>query len=321
MKKKFYIVFAISILIFSLIFIVLNKTVILDKGETIDTDIEDVDIDENEDNTVNEDIDNNKDIGKDELLFLMLGVDSDEVDKYSGIRTDTMILGKTNFKTGETDLLSIPRDTRVKVKGSFDKINHAHSYEGVDLTLETVRDFLNIDLEYYVKLNYGAVKEVVDEIGGIEIDVPRRMKYDDPHYGKEFHIDLQKGLQTLNGDKSLEFLRWRQNNDGTGYPDGDVGRIKAQQMFIKELIKQTIDVKNIFKIPKLIRTYYYHVNTNIPINTMVKAGKIASSIDMDTINTYTLPGEGKYIGDVSYFIYEEEATRELVEELFGDYLK
>lgn len=319
MSKKLYIVFGVSVIIFSLIFLGLNNTIFSHDKKNSNTDI-----DENLNNVIDEDEDykqDNKDNEKDELLFLMVGVDSEDVDEYSGIRTDTMILGKVDFKTGETDLLSIPRDTRVKVRGRLDKINHAHSYEGMDLTLETVREFLNIELEYYVKLNYAAVKEVVEAIGGVEIDVPRRMKYDDPTYGKEFHVDIKKGPQTLNGDKALEFLRWRKNNDGSGYRDGDVGRIEAQQMFIKELIKQTVDLKNITKIPSLIRSYYNHVDTNIPITTMLKAGNMASKVDMDNINTYTIPGGGRYINDISYYIYDQEETKELVEELFGDYVR
>lgn len=314
MKKNFYIAFGVSLLVFSLIFAVFDYTSSSKDDNTVNTDVYNDDLDKDKNTEDKKD-------NKDELLFLMLGVDSNDVDKYSGIRTDTMILSHVNFETGEINLLSIPRDTRVKVRGRLDKINHAHSYDGVDLTLETVRDFLNIDLDYYVKVNYEAVREVVNAIDGVEIDVPRRMKYDDTTRGKEFHVDIKKGLQTLDGDKALEFLRWRKNNNGSGYPGGDVGRVEAQQMFIKELIKQTIDIKNTFKIPKLIKTYYEYVDTNIPLSTMLKSGNMARKIDMESINTNTIPGDGRYINGISYFIYEEDPTHELVEEMFGDYVR
>lgn len=311
MKRKFYISFIVSIIIFSFIYIIANNTLFSKDTKTVTTDIYSDDL-------------NNKDKEskevKDEILFLILGVDSNDLDKYSGIRTDTMILSRVNLKTGQINLLSIPRDTRTMINGKLDKINHAHSKGGVDLTLRTVREFLNIDLDYYVKVNYEAVREVVDAIGGVEIDVPRRMKYDDTTPGKEFHVDINKGLQTLDGDKSLEFLRWRKNNDNTGYPDGDVGRVKAQQMFVKELIDQTLSLKNVFKLPKLVKTYYDYVDTNISIKTMLKATTIKKDGILENINTNTIPGEGRTISGVSYYIYEEEETENLIREMFEEYV-
>lgn len=314
MKKKFYISFIVSIVVFSLLFMMINNYLF---SEDVNTEIPDIEID---DDVVEEDIEAAplKEV-KDEILFLMLGVDGKDLDEHLNIRTDTMILSLVNFKTGEINLLSIPRDTRTLVKGKLDKINHAHSYGGVDLTLETVREFLDIDLDYYVKVNYEAVKEVVNAIDGVEIDVPRRMKYDDTTRGKELHINIDKGIQILDGDKSLQFLRWRKNNDGSGYPDGDVGRVKAQQMFIKEVVGQTFSLKNIFKIPKLIKTYYDYVDTNIPISTMLKAATIKKDGISDKMKTNTIPGDARTLNGVSYYIYEEEATEQLVEEIFGDY--
>lgn len=311
MKRKFYISFIISIIVFASIFMVLDDTLFSKDTKTVTTDIYGDEIDSDDEET--------KEI-KDEILFLMLGVDNKDLDKHSNIRTDTMILTRVNFKTGKIDLLSIPRDTRTMVDGKLDKINHAHSFGGVDLTLKTVREFLDIDLDYYVKVNYEAVREVVDAIGGVEIDVPRRMKYDDTTRGKELHINIEKGLQTLDGDKSLEFLRWRKNNDGTGYPDGDVGRIGAQQMFVKELVGQTFSIKNVFKIPRLIKTYYDYVDTNIPITTMLKATTIKREGISENMTTNTIPGTGRSIDGISYYIYEEQASKDMVEEMFGDYL-
>lgn len=304
MKKRFYISFIISIIIFSFIFIILNDTLFSQDTKPATTDIYD---------ELNNDDEESKEV-KDEVLFLILGVDSNDLDKYSNIRTDTMILSKVNFKTGEIDLLSIPRDTRTMVGGKLDKINHAHSYGGVDLTLRTVSEFLNIDLDYYVKINYDAVKEVVDEIGGVEIDVPRRMKYDDPTHGKELHINIDRGIQTLNGDKSLEYLRFR------SYQDGDLGRVKAQQLFIKEFVNQTFSLKNVFKIPKLIKTYYDYVDTNIPMKTILKGATFKKEDISENMNTNTIPGVARTINGISYYIYEEEGTDNLVEEMFGDYI-
>lgn len=304
MKKKFYISFIISILVFSTVLMALNNK-ILSKDNS--DNIEDGYSEESGDT-------------KDEILFLMLGVDDKDLDNHVNIRTDTMILSRVNFKTGKISLLSIPRDTRTSVNGKLDKINHAHSYGGVDLALSTVNEFLNLDIEYYVKINYEAVKEVVDAIGGVEIDVPRRMKYDDTTKGKEFHVDLEEGLQSLDGDQSLQFLRWRKNNDNTGYAEGDVGRIGAQQMFVKELVAQTFSLRNILKMPRLIKTYYDYVDTNIPMSQMLKGATIKRKGITEKMETHTIPGEGKMIKGTSYYVYYENQTKELVEEIFGDYL-
>jgi LCP family protein required for cell wall assembly len=229
-----------------------------------------------------------------------------------------MMLIKVNFDTGETNLLSIPRDTRVLVKGKNDKITHAHSYGGSELTMITVREFLNLDIDYYVKVDFNAVMEIVDAIGGVEIDVPRNMEYTaDP----TLNINIKKGLQVLDGKNAHDFLRWRHNNDMTlGYVDGDVGRIQAQQMFMKEFIKQTLKFKNITKLPKFVKTYAKNVDTNIPMDVILQGAKLATKLDMNNINTETIPGEGKYIGETSYYVYDEEATELLIKETFDDYL-
>lgn len=197
----------------------------------------------------------------------MMGVDANGVKNYSSIRTDTIMLFKVNFDTGEVNLLSIPTDTRVLVNGEQDRINHAHSIGGPELAMRTVRDFLNIDVDYNV------VIEMVDAIGGVEIDVPFDMEYQDntPRF-ISLNINIKKGLQVLDGKNTHDFLRWRKNNDLTvQYPEGDVGRIKAQQMFMRELIKQTFKLKNLLKLQELIKTYYKNVETNIPSDVILKA--------------------------------------------------
>ncbi len=312
MKKKFFISFIISFLVFSLIFLEFGDF-LLGQKSTVAVDENDEGLDLGDDNTIEQKV-------KNEILFLLMGVDAKDVKKSKGRRTDTMMLVKVNFDTGEINLLSIPRDTRVAVKGKQDKITHAHAYGGVELTMKTVRDFLNLDIDYYVKVDYQIVMDIVDEIGGVTIEVPRRMKYDDPKADPPLHIDIPKGLQTLDGKNAHDFLRWRKNNDGTGYVDGDVGRIQAQQMFMKELIKQTLKLKNIPKIPRLINTYFDNVETNIPKSAILKGAMAAKKINMENMVTNTIPGEGQRINGGDYWIFDVEETESIVREMFGDYL-
>jgi LCP family protein required for cell wall assembly len=324
MRRKFWTTFLIALICFSALFAfggryVLNRDLGASRGEGEDKD-DNLELDET-----------SKD--KDEILVLLMGIDDEQTtsavqklkekrkkteERYitTGHRSDTMILCRFNFETGEITMVSIPRDTRTNIRGrkSQERINHAHSYGGPYLSIDAVKDLLNIDLEYYVTVDYLAVKEIVEAIGGVDIDVPRDMKYKDVLAKPPLIINVKKGQQRLNGDKSLEYLRFR------SYPDGDLGRVKAQQLFIKEFVKQVLKPKNIIRLPKIAKTYFDYVDTNIPINLVMKSIGNIKKIDMDNIKMTRLPGDGKYIGGVSYFIYDEKATKELVEEVFSDFL-
>lgn len=317
MNRKFWISFGGAFLIFCLIFLGLSKTSFIKSifaQEEIDNE-----------NTYEEEVDD-EEVGeqkiKNEILFLLAGVDATDVKKSKGTRTDTMMLLKVNFETGETALLSIPRDTRVLINGNEDKINHAHSNGGIKLTMETLRDFLNLDVDYYVKVDYEIVKDIVDAIGGVEIDVPRNMKYKElSPTAPPLDINIKKGLQVLDGKNAHDFLRWRNNNEMTrGYAMGDIGRIEAQQYFMKELIKQTLKPKNIFKLPKLAETYFKNVETNIPKSIIVKSAMSANKIDVENMKTATIPGEFLKIKGTDYWKYYRLETMEIVEEMFGEYL-
>lgn len=245
-----------------------------------------------------------EDLGGNTITFAVLGVDTLNIDSYKGIRTDTIMIAKANFDDGTLKILSIPRDTRTYVNGKLDKINHAHSYGGVDMALESINALLDTDIKYYARVDYRAVEEMVDAIGGVDIYVPRRMEYSDP--SMDFTVDLYEGQQVLDGKKAMEFLRWRKNNDYTEqYENGDVGRIETQQYFVKEFAKQALQPKNILKMPKLINIFFDRVDTNIPVSDMISGFNLARKIDGDKITTYTLPGGGQYIGKVSYFVYDE----------------
>lgn len=311
MKKKFIIAFIASFICFTILYTTVLSSLFTEKPVVAtDENPDDENIVKEEDTKV-----------KNEILFLMMGVDAENVKKSKGTRTDTMMLTRVNFETGEISILSIPRDTRLSINGKLDKVNAAHAFGGPDLTLKTISDFLAIDLEYYVKVDYQIVQDVVNAIGGVEIDVPLNMKYNDPTADPPLKIDIKKGLQVLDGKNAHDFLRWRHNNSYTvGYPDGDVGRIQAQQYFVKELVKQTLKAKNILKIPTLIKTYYENVETNIPLTLMLKGAASAAKIDTENMKTGTVPGSGQYVGNISYYIYDREQTNLMVEEMFGNYL-
>ena len=312
MKKKFLLSFIISMTAFTLILIGFNRTSSL-KNNFVQSEVEAQDT--YEEVVVEQKV-------KNEVLFVLLGVDAKDVKNSKGTRTDTIMVFKINFDTGAINLLSIPRDTRVLINGNMDKINHAHSNGGVKLTMKTIRDFLNLDIDYYVKVDYEIVKDMVDAIGGVEIDVPQKMEYIeyDPSV-PPLNINIKKGLQVLDGKNAHDFLRWRTNNNMTrGYPMGDIGRIQAQQYFMKELIKQTLKPKNIIKLPKLIEAYSENVETNIPLSVMAKGAMSAKKVDVENMKTATIPGEFLDLDTGSYWQYSKNDTKSMVEEMFGEYL-
>lgn len=317
MNKRFWITFVGAILAFSLILVGLSKTSYI-KSIFVEQEIDD----ENTYDELEENEEVPEQLVKNELLFLLAGVDATDLKKSKGTRTDTMMLIKVNFDSGQTDLLSIPRDTRVLINGKEDRINHAHSTGGIKLTMETLREFLNIDLDYYVKVDYQIIQDLVDAIGGVEIDVPRNMTYKElSPTAPPLNIDIKKGLQVLDGKNAHDFVRWRNNNDMTrGYTMGDIGRIEAQQYFMKELIKQTLKPKNIFKLPKLAETYFKNVETNITKTVIIKSAMSANKIDVENMRTSTIPGEFLTLKGAAYWKYHREETEEIVEEMFKEYL-
>lgn len=136
MKKKFFFSFIISIIIFSLIYTG-NMSKILDGIlNREDKDLAQIPV---------EDVDSSGS-KKDEFIFVLLGVDADDVKDSKNSRTDTIMLVKVNFKEGTMDMTSIPRDTKVTINGKDDKINHAHAYGGADMTIDTIRNFMGINL-------------------------------------------------------------------------------------------------------------------------------------------------------------------------------
>ena len=306
MKKKFIITFILSLVAFSLAYSTLWYKV-LDKETVAAPNDNSDDIDNAFDDDYELPVDN-------EIVFLLMGVDAKDLKQSKGTRTDTLMLFKVNFDSGKIDILSLPRDTRVLVRGQEDKLNHAHAYGGPSLTIRTVEDFLGIDLNYYVKVDYNIVKSIVDAIGGVEIDVPPGMRYNDPTDKPPLNINLEPGLQILYGDDAHDFLRFR------SYPDGDLGRIKAQQYFMKELIKQTLQLKNIVKLPGLVETYFDNVETNIPMGLVLKGVGAARNLDSENMTTTTIKGTSKRISGLDYLIYDREDTETIVQEMFGDYL-
>ncbi|MCX7885587.1 MAG: LCP family protein [Caloramator sp.] len=252
-----------------------------------------------------------KEVGKNKPVnILILGVDAGDYDNKKGNspkRTDTMILASFHPKEAKIYMLSIPRDTRVKIKGHYEKINAAHALGGVPLAVKTIEKMLGIEINYYVKVDYAAFKKCIDAIGGVDVVVPFDMNYD----AYDIQIHFKKGEKVhLNGEEAEKFVRWRKNNDGSGYAMGDLGRISTQQEFIINVFKKLKTPSGMIRIPNLINTLSKNVKTNMDGKTMISYLFKLKNIKESSIEKKILQGEPKYIGGISYFIYDKEKNIE-----------
>lgn len=255
------------------------------------------------------------------IQVLVMGVSTDNGLKLS----DTIIVGTYDPKNQKASLLSIPRDTfvgkNIKTGGGNDKINALYQ-KSPEKTLEAVNKITGLDIKYYVVVDNEALIKLVDVIGGVEFDVPINMKYDDP--SQNLHINLKKGIQTINGEKAEQLLRFRHNNDGTSYPseygDNDIGRMKTQRNFITETIKQTITAKNVFKIKDIIDIAYEYIETNLSISTIKDYVPYAVNINTEEIKSAVLPGVPVGPPEVPLWFFEvnKKETAKLVDELYGE---
>jgi len=229
-------------------------------------------------------------------------------------RTDTMILAHYNAADKKISLVSIPRDTLIQINGKNQKINAAHAIGGVIYTVNAVEKLLDIKIDYYGKINYEGFRQVIDAIGGIDMDITRNMDYDDPSQNLSIHF--KKGTTVhLDGKKAEEFFRWRKNNDGSGLADGDLGRIKNQQMFIGKIMEKVKSPAIVIKIPSILSAIQSYVETNMDANGILKYGYIFATIGKDKMSMDTIKGDSKYIGGQSYVVFDEAKNAQVISKL------
>ena len=245
------------------------------------------------------------------INLLLMGLDESEK------RADGIMLVNFHPESGKVNILSITRDIMVKSdSGRIYKINALIGLGGEAEIIEKVEKLTTMPVHYYLTVNFKGFREIIDLLGGVEIDVPFDMKYDDPY--QNLHISLNKGRQILDGEKAEQYLRYRKGNKtGEGYEDGDLGRIKAQQQFLKEFIKQKLKLKYLFKADDIFFVIKDNVTTNIEIGDVNYYIDCIKKIDVNKVDFYTLPGHPEYIDNQYYYIYDEEKTKEMINNNFN----
>lgn len=258
-----------------------------------------------------------KDLG--EFRILLMGVSKD----IDSELTDTIMVASYDPKTQTATLLSIPRDTFIgKNKAnanSYDKINALYQ-KGPEKTLQAVNEITGLDLEYYAVIDNQALIKTVDAIGGVDFNVPIRMKYDDPT--QDLEIDLQPGMQKIDGAKAEQLLRFRHNNDGTSYSseygDNDIGRMRTQREFISETARQTLQFKNIVKLKELMDIVFQNIQTNVKLSDVKDYLPYAIEFNTENIETGALPGAPTQINKLWFFEYNKTEAQKLIQQLFYD---
>lgn len=239
--------------------------------------------------------------------ILVAGVDID------GYRTDLILFVQVNNIDKKVSVLQIPRDTKVDNKRRDKKINSAY-FSGIDTLNNEVESVIGMRADFFATITFDAFKEIVDTLGGVTIDVPIDMNYHDPIQG--LTIELEAGRQKLDGEHAMMFMRFRKNDDGTGYAMGDIDRNAAQKQFYSAVMKKALSPVGIIKAPWLYSTIMENTTTDLNNAEVRKLMFEVFSIGKDNIGIYQLPGESKYINNISYFVHDKKETKKLMDENF-----
>lgn len=238
------------------------------------------------------------------MRIMVMGVDKREDDVG---RSDTLMVLTIDKKSEKASLLSIPRDTRVQIKGhDFDKINHAYAYGDAALTQNTVENLMGVPMDYYIKIDVRAFERIIDALDGVDLDVEKRMYYEDPWDDNGgLVIDLYPGMQHLDGDKAIQYVRYR---DG----EGDIGRINRQQHFMRAVLVKLLTPDVLPRLPAVIDEIRSAVDTDMPVDEMLRVGRMLPAFREKGLNSEMLPGVPAYLDDVSYWMPNILAIREIV---------
>ena len=236
----------------------------------------------------------------------ILIVGCDEIENQG--RADTIVFLSISPKTKDALILSIPRDTRVKIPGrGMDKINHAYAFGGESLISETVSSFLDVPIHFYAVADFIGFVYIIDELGGVEIDIEKEMYYVDKAGGLE--INLYPGKQILDGEKALQYIRFRYDKLG------DLGRIKRQQKLALAVIKKMINFDSITKIPQISEGMKGYMETNIEAQDAIALANLFRGINQEKFRVETVQSKPVYIEGISYLEPNVEEVQQRVKSL------
>ena len=250
-------------------------------------------------------------LAKERVNIMLMGVDEREEDVG---RSDTLMVASLDSSQDKVSLLSIPRDTRVQIKRhGYDKINAAYAYGGEALSQSTVEALLGMEIDHYIIVNTKSFGKMIDAIGGVDIEVDNRMYYEDPWDDNGgLVIDLKPGLQHMDGDTAITYVRYRDE-------EGDAGRVRRQQKFMRACFDKLSDPSIMLKLPEIIKEAKDAVKTDLSISEMVEIAQTLKVADdsSEGLKTGIVPGRWAYINGVSYLLPNIERLGEIVTDNLG----
>lgn len=236
------------------------------------------------------------------FTLLLAGTDMD------GTRTDTIMVAAIDTADGSIKVLSIPRDTySYKANGEIHRINAAHN-KGIDRMLTEIEATIGFAPDRYCIIDYQVFVDAVNIMGGVDVDVPIDMQYEDPD--QDLVINIPAGYQHLDGERALHYMRFR-----SGYANQDLGRIEAQQRLLSALADQAMTPSTLLALPKLVTLVTQGVETDLSGGEIVWLGTKLLGLSEADIDTWTLPGEPSGAA----YAADEEAVLELINEHFNPY--
>ncbi len=258
--------------------------------------------------------------------FLVAGLGTGD-----GGNTDVLMLVSYDVTNQSLNVMNIPRDTMVNVAWDTKKINSVYNgygggADGRAALMEKIADLVGFQPDYYVGVEWEAVGKLAEAVDGVEFEVPFDMHYDDPV--QDLHIHVNKGLQRLDGEGVMGVLRFRKNNDGSGYREGDIGRIKTQQALLQAVIGELLQIRNLARIGELSQLFFDNVSTDLTVPNLFWLARAAvqGGLKMENVNFVIMPGN--YASAAwsrnnraynSFVVPSAAALIELVNESFNPY--
>ncbi|MFG0214203.1 LCP family protein [Brevibacillus porteri] len=243
------------------------------------------------------------------ISFVILGRDTRP--ETGTMNTDAMIVAVANPTTKKVTMVSIPRDTRVEIPGysGYHKINAVYAKgevnrrkaerngevpteTGETLVKKTLRGVLGVPIEHYISIDFEGFRSVIDKLGGVEVDVDRKLYYNDPTDGT--YIDLNPGLQVLNGDQALDYVRHREDSRGVKYYSSDYDRNRRQQEVIKAIADKLTSLDELPKLFKLLEVASEHLQTDLSKDQIMG---LAMDLKAHTPSSFIVLDNGGYWRD------------------------
>ncbi|MER2030847.1 MAG: LCP family protein [Solibacillus sp.] len=238
---------------------------------------------------------------KEPISALVLGIDEREGD---GGRSDTMIVLTVNPNLQTTKMLSIPRDTYTEMvgKGFKDKINHAYSFGGMEMSVKSVEKLLDIPIDYVVKVNMESFVDIIDIVGGITVENEFNFNYEGEHFSA--------GQLALDGEKSLKYVRMRYED-----PSGDFGRQNRQKQVIQGVLKESLSVNTVWNYKSIFETIEKNIELNIVLEDLLRIRKNYGDSFKLIEQLYMNEGTSMMKNEIYYYLPDESGLLDIQKNL------